>query len=250
MPDMLSAQVTAFLLIFARIGAFIMLVPGIGDDSVPARTRLVFALLVTLVVLPAVSMYLPAAPTSDAALLGLMIGELLVGLMMGAIVRILFSALAFAGSIIGLQSGLAAATMFDPAQGQQNPIIARFLALAAIVLIFATGLHHLMLESVVRSYMGFRPGVPLMAGDVAALGTSAMSASFLLGLQMAAPFLVYGIIFNLGLGFIARLTPTIQVFFIAQPLNLILSFALLLATSGLMLTLFVDSFADAIATFG
>ncbi len=250
MPDLLTVQVTAFLLIFARIGAFIMLVPGIGDDSVPTRVRLVFALLVTLVVLPAVSMHLPPTPTNDAALFGFMLGELLVGLMMGAIVRILFSALAFAGSIIGLQSGLAAATLFDPSQGQQSPIIGRFLALAAIVLIFSAGLHHLMIESVVRSYIGFRPGAPLMAGDVAELGIEAMRMSFSLGLQLAAPFLVYGIIFNLGLGFIARLTPTIQVFFIAQPLNLLLSFALLLATSGLMLTLFIDSFSAAITKLG
>lgn len=243
----LAAEVTLFLIVFARIGAFVMLLPGLGDDMVPARLRLVLALLTSLVVLPAVSLHLPPVPQSDPALLALMLGEIAVGLMMGAVVRMLFAAVTVTGTIVGLQSGLAAAALFDPIGGMSNPVIARFLGIAGVVLMFAAGIHHLLLTGIVRSYMSFMPGAGVNASDVAQLGIDGIATGFAIGLQLAAPFLIYGILFNLGLGLMARLAPSVQVFFIAQPLNLLLAFALLLATSGLMLTLFIEAFRDALS---
>jgi flagellar biosynthetic protein FliR len=97
--------------------------------------------------------------------------------------------------------------------------------------------------------MFMAPGGALSAGDFSELAVSAVSASFSLGLQLSAPFLVYGLIFNVGLGLMARLTPALQVFFIAQPLNLLLAFSLMLATMGLILSQFIDRFAEALQTF-
>lgn len=250
MPDLLSFEVAGFFLVFARIGAVMMLLPGIGENEVPARIRLIAAILVSLVVFPAVAQHLPGAPANDAALLGLLIGELAVGLALGAIVRILFSTLAFTGSVIALNAGLSAATLFNPQEGQQGAMVSRFLALAAIVLMFASGLHHLIFESLTRSYMVMRPGGAINAGDFSELAVGAVSTSFALGLQLAAPFVVYGLIFNVGLGLMARLTPALQVFFIAQPLNLLFAFSLLMATVGLILSTFIDRFGEALRTFG
>lgn len=250
MAELLRFEVAGFFLVFARIGAVMMLLPGIGDSEVPARIRLMAAILVSLVVFPAVARHLPGAPANEAALFGLLIGEIAIGLALGAIVRILFSALALAGSVIALQSGLSAATLFNPADGQQGAMIGRFIAIAAVVLMFAGGLHHMIFSSLVRSYMFMAPGGALMPGDFAELAVGAVSSSFSLGLQLAAPFLVYGLIFNVGLGLMARLTPALQIFFIAQPLNLLLAFALMLATMGIVLTQFIDRFSEALATFG
>ena len=246
MPSILTYEVTGYLLVFARIGAIIMLLPGIGDDGVPPRVRLLFAILLSLIVYPAVILHLPPMPSAAPALLGLLIAEVAIGLMIGAIVRVLFASLSVAGTVIATQSGLAGAMTFDPLAGAQNPLVARFMGVTGVVLIFASGLHHVILSGAVRSYMLFNPGDGLIAGDFAKLATDAVQASFALGLQLAAPFLVYGIIFNVGLGLIARLTPSIQVFFIAQPLNILLAFALLLATIGLTMTVFVERFAEAL----
>ena len=250
MPDLLSFEVAGFFLVFARIGAVMMLLPGIGEAEVPPRIRLIAAILVSLVVFPAVVRHLPGAPANDAALLGLLIGELAVGLALGAIVRILFSALAFAGTVIALNAGLSAATLFNPQEGQQGAMVSRFLALAAIVMMFAAGLHHMIFESLTRSYMVMRPGGAIAVGDFATLAVDAVGASFALGLQLAAPFVVYGLIFNIGLGLMARLTPALQVFFVAQPLNLLMAFALMLATFGLILATFIDRFGEAVRSFG
>lgn len=250
MAELLRFEIAGFFLVFARIGAVLMLLPGIGDSEVPARIRLLAALLISLVVFPAVARHLPGAPANDAAFLGLLLGELAIGLALGGIVRILFSALALTGTVIALNAGLSAATLFNPQEGQQGAMVSRFLAIGAIVLMFAAGLHHMIFASLTRSYMVMAPGGALNAGDFATLAIDALGASFALGLQLAAPFLVYGLIFNVGLGLMARLTPALQVFFIAQPLNILIAFALMLATMGLALQQFIAWFGDALASFG
>ena len=249
MAELLRFEIAGFSLVFARLGTMLMLLPGFGDEAISPRIRLIFALLISLVAFPAVARYLPAAP-SEFGLLGLLMGEIAIGAGFGLIIRTLFSALVLAGSVIGLSSGLAAATLFDPTQGAQSPMLGRFLALAATLLIFAGGLHHLMLEAIVRSYMALSPGSSLPAGDFATLAVDTMAASFALGLQLAAPFLVYALVFNVGLGLMARLTPSLQVFFIAQPLNILLGFALMLATMGLVLTTFIARFTELLDGLG
>ncbi|MEO0499107.1 MAG: flagellar biosynthetic protein FliR [Pseudomonadota bacterium] len=244
----LPIQLAGFFLVFARIGAIVMLLPGFGDTAVPPRVRLLIAIALSLILFPVVTRHLPAIPGSASGLGALIVAEVLIGLLIGAIVKILFSALTVTGAIIGLQSGLAAANLFDPSQGQQSAILARFFGLAAIVLMFAAGLHHQIIEGLVRSYMMFIPGDGLMPEDFATLAVDAVATSFALGLQLAAPFLVYGIVFNVGLGLMARLTPTLQVFFVAQPLNLLLGFALMLALGGIILTQFIAAFGDMLGT--
>jgi flagellar biosynthesis protein FliR len=115
-----------------------------------------------------------------------------------------------------------------------------------VVMLFATGLHHLLIGGMVKSYALFRPGTGIMTADMADMVTTLVSQSFLLGIQISAPFLAFGIIFNVGLGLMSRLAPQIQVFFIAQPLSIMTGVALLLASLGAMMTAFTTSFADAL----
>ncbi|MCH8685121.1 flagellar biosynthetic protein FliR [Pedomonas mirosovicensis] len=248
MPDFMTAQFTAYFLVFARLGSMLMVMPALGDENVPSRVRLLFALTLSLVVLPVVLVSLPPMPRTLPATTALLIGEIIVGLMLGMAVRILFSAVQLAGTVIGFQSGLSGAMVFDPAQGGQTILVSRFLNMLAVVLVFSTDLHHLMLAGMVRSYALFRPGGDMMGGDFAMLSVQMLSHAFALGMQMAAPFLVYGLVFNVGLGLMARLTPQIQVFFIAQPLGIVLSLLLLLALIGTIMTVFLDRFGEGLRT--
>ena len=130
-------------------------------------------------------------------------------------VRMLISALHIAGVIIGFQTSLANATFFDPSNSQQGAIFAAFLNIIGTFLIFVTDLHHLMLMAIADSYTLFRPGAPLPLGDFSQVVVRVLAESFVLGLQLSAPFIVIAIIFYTGLGLLARLMPQIQVFFIA-----------------------------------
>ncbi len=232
LPDILSAGVFAGVLVFARVGAMLMLLPGFGESFVPPRIRLVFALAVAILLAPVLAPALPGPPDQPAAMLALLIGEVLVGLMIGAVARLFMTALAVAGQTIGMQTGLAFAQSFDPSLGQQGALVGAFLNVTALTLIFVSGIHHLFLMGVQGSYAAFPPGMPLPTGDAAEWALESLIRSFALGVQMAAPLLVFGLVFYLSLGVLSRLMPQAQIFFIAMPSNIMIGFAILALTLG------------------
>jgi len=242
--DQIPVEATAFLIIFARVGAVLMLLPVFSEDSIPPRVRLMMAFGMAAGLWGLLSPFTLPVAQNDASLPGVIICELLVGLGLGAIVRIMFLAAAMAGSIISLQIGLSSAIVFDPAQGGQAPLLSRFVSVGAAVVCMALAVHHLWIASIVQSYQQFPVGALPPAPDFAALALSVTTRSMALGLSLAAPLIVYGIVFNVGLGLSARLAPAIQVFFIAQPLNLLLGLALLATVFGTLLTGFAQSMAD------
>ncbi len=229
----LPATAFTFMLIFARVGTLMMLIPGLGEQSIPARLRLTFALALTLVLLPMLSSTLPALPDDLGALGGLMLHEIAVGLMLGGITRLIVMATDVAGAIIAFQTGLSIAQGANPGEsGIQGVVIGNFLSMLGVTLIFATGLHHLALSAIVNSYKMISPTDPLIASDVMQMAIRVASQGFLVGVQMAAPFIVFGLVFNVGLGILSRLMPALQVYFLSMPGNIFVGlvlFALLLS---------------------
>jgi len=168
----------------------------------------------------------------------------LIGLGLGMLVKIMFQAIAMAGSIVSLQIGLSSAVIFDPSQGGQAPLLSKLVSVAAAVVCMSLAVHHLWIASIVRSYVIFPVGAPPPVGDFATLALHTTTRAMGLGISLAAPLLVYGIVFNTALGLAARLAPAIQVFFVAQPLNLILGIALFATVLGTMLSGFATAMAQ------
>lgn len=227
-------------LVFARIGSILMLMPGFGEPSIPMRIRLSFALLVCVVVGPLIAPVLPPMPEQPLMLAGLVVGEVITGLMIGAVGRIFMAVAAIAGQVIGMQSGLAMAQSFDPSQGQQGALVATFLNLTFLVLLFATNIHHLLLEMMVNSYSVFEAGrLPSMA-DGAAWALEAFIDAFRIGVQLAAPLIVFGLTFYLALGVLSRLMPQAQIFFIAMPSNIMVGLFILTIALGAMSAVWLE----------
>jgi len=224
LAELLPAEIFAFLLVFSRLGAMFMLMPALGETAIPQRVRLVLALSVSFIIYALVRPLLPAMPASPYELAILIIFEILTGVLIGASIRLLMSALHTAGTIIAMQTGLAMAQAFDPVQGAQSALMSTFLTLMAVVLIFVTNLHHMMIAAMYDSYSLFPVGGDIKMNDFAEIVVNTVANSFLLGVQIASPFIVYGLIFNVGLGILARLMPQLQVFFIAMPLNIAAGF--------------------------
>ena len=236
----LPVLAATFMLVFARIGTMVMLLPGLGEMTMPVRVRLSIALALA-------AMFLPlhrAAYTIDLRDLGpvlLMFGhEMIIGAILGLTARLSISALQVAGAVIAQQMGLGFVTAVDPSMGQQNVIVANFLTMLGVTLIFATDLHYLVIAALNDSYRLFAPGASILVGDAAAMITKTVAGAFKVGIQLSAPFLVFGLLFNLGLGVLSRLMPQMQVFFIGLPLSILLGFLILIAVVGAMMGTFVD----------
>jgi flagellar biosynthetic protein FliR len=242
--DLLPAEVAAFVLILARVGALVMLLPALGEENVSPRFRLTIAVMLALVFWPFARPLYAVDPADPARLIGLLVSEIGVGLVLGIVARFVMSALSVAGNVIANQLGLGFVMTVDPTQGQQGAIVGAFLTLVGLTLIFATDLHHLAISAIGASYEAFRPGAFPDAGDAARLAISAAEDAFRIGIQLSAPFLVFGLIFNLGLGVLSRLMPQLQVFFVAAPLSLIAGFALLALIIGVLMNVFLEGVGD------
>jgi flagellar biosynthetic protein FliR len=236
----LPALAATFMLVFARTGTMVMLLPGLGEQNISARMRLTIALILAAVLVP---LHRDAYRIDTSALapsIVLLVGEILIGAVLGLTARLTISALDIAGSVIAQQLGLGFVTAVDPTQGEQGALLGNFLTMLGITLFFATDMHYLVIAALNDSYALFAPGEMPATGDVAALVTKTVSGAFRIGIQLSAPFLAFGLVFNLGLGVLSRLMPQMQVFFVALPASILIGFLFMILALGSMMGLFLD----------
>lgn len=246
--DWLPNTAFAYILLFSRIGAILMLMPALGEEMIPARMRLSFALAFTLVVYPLLSPNLPPLPNDLMNIVGLVFHEMAIGIILGAIARITVMATQVAGAVIAFQTGLSSAMAADPTQvGVQGAVFGSFLSFLGMVLIFATDLHHMALAATFDSYMVFPIDAPLMFDDAAQLAIRTVAGAFSIGIQMSAPFIVFGLVFNLGAGILARLMPAMQVYFVLMPANIMIGLMLFALLLTMMMGWYLSAFEGHLA---
>ena len=248
--DWLPATAYFYVLIFARVGSILMLMPALGEMTIPTRMRLSFALVFSLVLYPLVQPQLPALPTDVLQTLVYLLHELAVGLILGAITRLVTMAAAVAGSVIAFQTGLSGAQGADPINGgMQGALIGAFLSMLGVTLIFATDLHHVALMAIRDSYMIFSPKDPLMFGDAAQMAIQSAASAFVIGIQMSAPFIVLGLEFYLGMGLLARMMPQLQVFFVIMPASIWVGLILVAILLAMMMGWYLTHFQNELQMF-
>jgi len=240
--SLLPVLAATFMLVFARVGSMVMLLPGLGESNIPVRIKLGIALLLALIILPLHRGAYQIDMQSINPLLVMMIHEIVVGIVLGATARVTLSALQVGGAVIAQQMGLGFVTSVDPTQGQQGVLIGNFLTMLGITLLFATDSHYLVIAAINDSYNIFSPGDLTPSGDIAALATRAFAAAFKIGMQLSAPFLVFGLVFNIGLGVLARLMPQMQVYFVGVPLSILAGFLIFSLVLVAMMGTFLNYF--------
>ena len=192
----LPALGAAFLLVFARTGTMLMLLPGLGEQNISTRMRLTFALVLAAMLLPLHRDAYHIDPGALAPTLVMLVEEILIGAMLGVTARLTISSLEVAGSVIAQQLGLGFVTAVDPTRGEQGTIVGNFLTMLGITLFFATDMHHLVIAALNDSYSLFEQGEMPASGDAAALISRTVAGAFRIGIQLSAPFLVFGLLFN------------------------------------------------------
>jgi len=245
----LPVSVWHLMFVFSRIGAAMMVLPVFAEVYVLKWHRGFFAIAVSIIVTPSVYQVIPAMPVSVFELFILIGGEVVIGLFLGLSVQVLMTTMTTAGTIIAFQSGMANALIFNPATAQQSSIVGAFLAAFALLLVVVTNLHHMALLAIVESYSLYIPGQFPPVGDYLTYYVNAVSRSFFIAMQLSAPFLFGGLVFYAGLGMLARLLPQIQVFFIALPLQITASLAILMMTLGAIGAWFLRYFESGIEVF-
>lgn len=224
--DWLNQYAWIGALLFARLGAVMMIAPAWGEQTTPPMMRLGLAVLVTATLAPTLVVNAPAMPRDIVGAIPMVITEIIIGLILGLGARLMMSALQVAGATVGLASGLGFAQQIDPIASQPAAIFSGFFSMMGVVLIMSAGLHRVMIEAAADSYTLFPPGALPPIGDASTFVIDAVSNSFRLGIQIAAPVLIFSLVFNVALGLISRLIPQVQVFMTAMPLSVMLGLAI------------------------
>lgn len=247
---MLLGDAGRVFIVFVRVAAILAFLPGFSASYVSPRIRLLFALLLSVLLAPALADRLPPLPAAWSGIAGLVLGEALIGVFLGILPRIALAAMQTAGTFISYFASLANALVQDPVADQQSATLAGFYGVLALVLIFVTDLHHLMLAGLAGSYQAFPAGGLLVIGDAADAVRGAVTASFAVGLGLSTPALIACVLSNVALGLLGRLMPQLNVFFFGLPIQISLQLVVMMLTFTGMSIVFLPFFVRSIPASG
>ncbi len=221
-------------LVFCRVGTAFILLPGLANPRLPMYFRLLLAMAVTTALLPAIGNRLPAetAANPSIALLWPAAQEILTGFAIGFWGLCFLQASRFAASTIASTVGLAGVPGQSIDEFDPNSTLATFLTLSTTMLILASGLHLEGLAALLRSYDILPMATGITAQQLTEITGTTIRDTTLMGLQMAAPFIVYAVVANLALGLCSKFTPQLQVYFATMGFTILVALALL-ATDAL-----------------
>ena len=249
LQQLINLNLFAFLLILARVGAVMSVVPGIAAAYVPARVRVALAVATAFTMTPALAPTLPGPPGDVMHLFVLLAGEIIVGLFLGGIAVVLISALQTAGTLISLFSSMANALIQDPIADQQSSILSGFLTIGGVAIVFATNADHLYFQVIAGSYNLFQPGHELALNDMALMLARHVGDAFSLGFRLSIPFLLIALVYYIGLGVLGRLMPQLPVFFFGLPIQLTVMIGALMVVFSSIMLLFIQNFRASYVAF-
>lgn len=225
----LDAWLAAFIFPLARIGALMMAAPVFSNAAVPQRMRLIWALVVTVAMVPALPS-MPAVPAGSWIGLGILAQQILIGVLLGFTLRIVFTAIDVAGQLIGLQMGLSFATFYDPINASQTPVIAEFLSLLTTLIFLAMNGHLLAFSALAESFRL----MPVTLAPLAANGISVMiswaATIFIAGVLLSLPLVAALMIANIAMGVLSRVAPSLNLFAVGFPVTLAAGFLVILVS--------------------
>lgn len=227
--------------IFARVGALVFLLPGIGERGIPMRMRLGAALALTFLLTPLVGPLVAETPSDVPGLAVMLAAEAVAGLVIGLGFRLLIQALQIAGTTAAFHLSLSH-VFGSPVGTEAEPTIATFLAMGGIVLAMAAGLHIQALAALAGLYEVLPFGRFPSGAELAELTVRRVAEAFALGLALAFPFIAISFAYNLALGALSRAMPQLLVALIGVPLLVGLG----LVTLWLSLPAIFERWADAL----
>ena len=249
LEQFITSGVFAFIIVFVRFGTTMMIMPGIGDSFVPNNIRLIIALAFSFAVFPMLQPYVPNPIPPFGDLIGLLTVEFLTGLFIGTIARILIMSLDTAGMLISLASGISNAQIFNPSLATQGSIFGAFFSVAGTTLLFATDLDHLLVHGLFESYHMFPIGGMLDTGGMAEMMSKVVAESFMIGFQIALPFIIIALILYVGMGVLSRLMPQVQILMVAIPLQILLALVTLSLVLSASMLFFIQRYEEGMVYF-
>lgn len=223
-PIIQSEQALLFAFLFLRVGAILMMIPVIGERTVPLSVKGGLTILISLLLLPNIPIQLPDLHSESEArifwVVMAMCSEVLIGIVIGFAAKIVFAGIQFAGEMIGIQIGFSIVSVIDPISSAQVSIISEFQYLVALLIYLAVDAHHTFIMAISDSYQFISPFAYHFSGTLAQYIVIFSKELFVLAIKISAPIMAVLFFTNVALGIVARTVPQINVFIVGFPLQI------------------------------
>lgn len=246
----LAAWLGQFLWPLLRIGAALSVMPVLGSRMLPRRVRAATALVLSALCaglvppLPA-----PLEPLSPPGLLTA-VQQVLIGLFMGYALRVAFSALETGGQVIALQMGLSFASLVDPQNGAQQPLLGSFYNLLGMLIFLGLDGHLILLRMLVESFHTLPVAPDALSREMLRTLPESGARIFAGAVLVALPAMASLTVVNLAFGVMSRAAPQLNIFAVGLPVTLLLGLAILLYSLPALLPQFRQLLEDAFALAG
>ncbi|HVC93041.1 MAG TPA: flagellar biosynthetic protein FliR [Pirellulales bacterium] len=244
--DFTGQQFLIFTLVLARVGGLVFAGPPLGGAEVPKQVRVFLAVVLALLVTPAQWGAAVEAPSSLAGHVLAVGGELLIGYTLGFGVTILFSGVQLAGQIVGQLSGMTLADVYNPGFDADIPLFSQLFYLVALAVYLVVGGHRLLMAGLLETFIAIPPGGAGLDVSLAETLVTMIGESFSLGIRLAAPAIVAGLLASLVLGTISRTLPQLNAMALGFGLNALTTFSVLSISLGSMAWVFHDEIEPAL----
>jgi len=215
-----ETQFFSFFLIFIRVSGILFAAPLFGDPLIPNQLRISLGLVITLILTPVIKLNPWSSTPGPFIFLYLVVGELLIGLIIGFAAKLLFAGVQLSGQLIGYQMGFAVANVLDPISGSQVSLFAEFEFFVAILIFLSINAHHLFIKAIVNSFQLIQP-LQFQPQEIMFEKILAMAGKmFVLAVQVGAPIIVVLLLTNVFFGIMARTVPEMNIFIVAMPLGI------------------------------
>lgn len=220
----ISLPVYPVFILFCRIGGCLMTAPGFSSERVPMQFRLYLACAVTLVLAPPLLRQFAGVFTNMEThrLMGMIFAELLIGTSLGLLARLYFFALETLATSVAMTIGLGNIFGSGVIEAESTPTFSAFVLVGALTLVFTTDMHLEIIRALYLSYetapVIAEPRIGALLEEVARV----LAQSHLLALRICSPFLLFGLVVNVAMGLLSRLTPQLQIYFVSGPLVIFL----------------------------
>lgn len=221
---------SAMTLVMVRISGIMVFAPIFSSEAIPLRIKAGFVLAISYLLAPMAA----ALPTAHAELGPMAIlGELILGVVMGLALSLLNEILYFTGQLLGFQFSFSLVNLLDPNTRIESPLLAQMFTLLGMLILFGAGLDRTILLAFMRTFRDAPVGTVAVSGQAGLSLVMAMSGVFFAGLQLAAPVMAATLIIEVVVSVIGKLSPQLPVMMIAVPAKTMLGYVVLIGSLAL-----------------
>lgn len=238
-----QGTILALFLAFCRIGGCVMVLPGFSSGRVPPQIRLLISAALSMAILPLLwNTIYPEVSKSNVTYIGLIFSETVIGVMYGMMARLYTLGLQFAGSAISMLIGFNAPGGMDVIEESNETSLTSMISFCGLMMLFVLDFHHYVLQALVESYSVIPFGGHLDVRASLISVTDTLATTFFIMLRLVSPFLLYGLMFQISIGFINKLAPQIPIYFISTPYLLMGGLFMLYLSVAAMISQFSSAF--------